>query len=187
MTTRAMIATCLLLTCLAFPLWGQKIQQPAMTETVGTEMTRLAKALVGDWDTVESMERSEEFPNGGGRQGSLHWKLGVGGTILLGEGHSDGMAGPLDYLILLSWNKNAGVFDYFVCFKDTGSSCKMRGTAHWEGNNFVNDYEEIEHGKTTKWRDSFVQIAPTSYTLIAARDDGGGSMRRLITTRCKRR
>ena len=32
------------------------------------EMSRLAKLFVGDWDTVETMERSEFFPNGGGRQ-----------------------------------------------------------------------------------------------------------------------
>lgn len=34
------------------------------------EMDRLAKALVGDWDTVETMERGAFFPNGGSRKGT---------------------------------------------------------------------------------------------------------------------
>ena len=31
----------------------------------------------------------------------------------------------------------------------------MRGTAHWEGEKFVNDYEETIGGKETRWRDTF--------------------------------
>ena len=146
-------------------------------------MARVAKAFVGDWNTTETMERSEFFPNGGGRHGSSHWRLGVGGTTLIGEGHSDGSVGPLRYLITIWWDKNTKLYYFFTCFKDSGSSCKVRGTAHWKGDTFVNDYEEVEHGKPTKWRDSFVQITPTSHTLIAARDAGDGTMKALITTR----
>ena len=36
------------------------------------EMDRLAKALVGDWRTTETMERGEFFPNGGARHGVVH-------------------------------------------------------------------------------------------------------------------
>ena len=156
-------------------------------ETASPEMQKLAKAFVGDWDTTEAMERSEYFPNGGGRKGLSHWRLGVGGTTLIGEGHSNGSAGPLDHLIVISWDSHAKVYSYFVCFKDTGSGCFVRGTAHWEGDEFVNDYEEIEHGKATKWRDSFIQITPTSHVLIAARQQDDGSMKTLITSRSVRR
>jgi hypothetical protein len=51
----------------------------------------------------------------------------------------------------------------------------------------VNDYESVEHGKKTKWRDSFVQITPTSYTLLATKDIGDGTRKTLITTRSTRR
>jgi hypothetical protein len=62
-----------------------------------------------------------------------------------------------------------------------------RGTAHWEGENFVNDYEEMEHGRKVKWRDSFIGMTSTSHTLIAARQQEGRTMKTLITTRSTRR
>ena len=34
------------------------------------EMDRLTRALVGDWNTTEKMDRGEMFPNGGSRSGS---------------------------------------------------------------------------------------------------------------------
>lgn len=82
----------------------------------------------------------------------------------------------------------ARVYGFFACFKDSaGSSCRTRGTARWDGDAFVNDYEENEHGKKTKWRDSFVQMTPTSHTLVAAREAGDGTMQTLITSRSVRR
>ena len=46
------------------------------------EMDRLAKGLVGDWDTVEMMERGPSFPEGGSRKGHAHVKLASGGYTL---------------------------------------------------------------------------------------------------------
>jgi len=159
----------------------------AQTEPCSAEMARLVRALVGDWNNTESMVASEVFPNGGERRGVSRWRLAVGGTTLVGEGNSDGSSGPLSYMITIWWDKKAGTYYFFTCFKDTGSSCKVRGTAHWDGDSFVNDYEEIEHGKVTRWRDSFVQITPSSYKLIAARHNDDGTMTTLITTTATRR
>jgi hypothetical protein len=166
---------------------AQPEARPFASSAASPEMDRLAKAFVGDWNNVESMELSEFFPSGGGRKGISHWRLGVGGTTLIAEGDSDGSVGSLSHLIVIWWDKKAQVYYFFTCFKDTGSSCKVRGTAHWEGDTFVNDYEEMVHGKPTKWRDSFIQITPTSYTLVAAMDTGDGAMKALITTKSTRR
>lgn len=176
-------ALLLLVAVLAHPVSPQT--NPSAEAT--PEMSRLAQAFAGEWNTTETMERSRYFPNGGQRNGISHWRLAVGGTTIVGEGHSDGSAGSLDHLILIWWDKQAKVYDYFVCFKDEGSLCEIRGTAHWEGNTFVNDYAEIEGGKKIEWRDSFVDITPKSYTLIAARKEGDGSLKTLITTRSVRR
>src|SRR5215469_6132759 len=52
-------------------------------------------------------------------------------------------------------------YGFFACFKDSGDAdCKVRGTAHWEGDVFVNDYTEEVDSKPTKFRDSFVEITP---------------------------
>jgi hypothetical protein len=152
------------------------------------EMQRLADAFVGDWDTTESMERSEYFPNGGERRGRSTWRLAADGTLLVGEGRSNGSAGPLSYLITIWWNARAESYGYFTCFTDAaGSSCRIRGSARWLGDAFVNEYEEIEHGTAVKWRDSFVRITRDAHTLVAARDAGDGTMRTLITSQSRRR
>jgi hypothetical protein len=52
----------------------------------------------------------------------------------------------------------AKLYHYFTCFKDAGSGCEVRGTAHWEKNVFVNDYEEDVDGRKLKFRDTFQNI-----------------------------
>src|SRR5882762_3860464 len=155
-----------------------KSNQP--TESAANpEMARLAKALAGDWNTWESMVKSEFFPNGGSRSGHSHIRLIAAGTSLFAEFHSNGSAGKLDGLYVIWWDKPANIYGFFVCFNDSKSPCKLRGTAHWEGDNFVNDYEEMVGGKMTKWRDSFIHITPNSHSLIAAMDAGDGNMKAL--------
>jgi hypothetical protein len=153
---------------------------------VSPEMDRLAKALVGDWDTVETMERGEFFPSGGSRKGHVHARLASGGYTLIYEVHSDGSAGMLDGFLTIWWEKNAKLYYFLACFNNPNGPCRMRGTAHWEGDSFVNDYEETIKGKRTSWRDSFT-FAPSAHTLVAAMEVDGGAMRTLITTRATRR
>jgi hypothetical protein len=150
------------------------------------EMDRLVKALVGDWDTVETMERGEFFPNGGSRKGHVDVRLASGGYTLIYEVHSDGSAGMLDGFLTIWWDKNTKIYYFLACFNNPNGPCRMRGTAHWEGDSFVNDYEETVKGKRTSWRDSFT-FAPSAHTLVAAMEADGGAMRTLITTRATRR
>ena len=151
------------------------------------EMSRLAKMFVGDWNTVESMERSDFFPNGGGRHGVTHWKLGAGGTTLIGEGHSNGSAGELSYLIAIWWDKPASVYRFFTCFNDANQPCEDRGTAHWEGDTFINEYEEDVHGEKRKFQDVFTQINPNSRSLVAQIQMSDGKWLPQITTKSTRR
>ena len=59
------------------------------------QMSRLAACLAGDWDSVETMERSSFFPQGGSRKGKIHARLASGGYTLLYKVHSNGSAGEL--------------------------------------------------------------------------------------------
>jgi len=162
-----------------------KSTEPAES-AANPEMARLAKALAGDWNTSESMV-SEFFPNSGSRSGRAHIRLVAGGTSLFAEFHSNGSAGKLDGLYMIWWDKPANIYRFFVCFNDLQTPCKFRGTAHWEGDTFVNDYEEMVEGKMTKCRDSFIHITPNSHSLVAAVDTGDGTMKTLITTTSTRR
>ena len=84
-------------------------------------------------------------------------------------------------------DKTPKLYGFSVCFKDSGSGGQVRGTAHWEGDIFVNDDTENVKGKLTKMRDSFVDITADSHTLIAAVETADGKMKTLITTRSTRR
>jgi len=88
---------------------------------------------------------------------------------------------------LVWWDKNANRYGFFTCFKDSGSSCKVRGTAKWDGDKFVNDYEEVVHGKTTKFRDTFEDITPNSHRLVFAWVKDDGSTEPVIITKSVRR
>jgi hypothetical protein len=167
------------------------VQQSGATTTQSKrsavpEMDRLAQALVGDWNTTETMEHSEIFPNGGSRHGVVHVRLAAGGTTLLYEVHSDGPAGKLEGMLVIWWDKGASLYRLFGCFNNPAHPCKMRGSAHWDGETFVNDYEEIVNGNKTSWRDSF-SFTPSSHTLVAAVNAGNGKMKTLITTKATRR
>jgi hypothetical protein len=149
-------------------------------------MERLAKALVGDWNTTETMDRGEFFPNGGSRHGVAHVKLAAGGTTLIYEVQSDGSAGKLDGMLVIWWDKEASLYRVFVCFNSPSHPCEMRGTARWKDDSFVNDYAQTVKGKKTSWRDSFT-FTPTSQTLVAAMRAGDGTGQTLITTKATRR
>jgi hypothetical protein len=184
------LVCCFLASALISPLAGA--QQTAKTvqpseSAANPEMARLASALAGDWDTAESMEKSRFFPNRGSRHGRSHIRLVADGTSLFAEFHSNGSAGKLDGLYVIWWDKPANIYNFFVCFNDSKTPCKLRGTAHWEGDTFVNDYEGMVDGKMTKCRDSFIHITPTSHSLVAAMDAGDGTMKTLITTTSTRR
>jgi hypothetical protein len=162
---------------------------PALAQPAGAspERQRLADALAGDWRTVETMERSPLFPNGAGRHGTTRTRLATGGATLVQDGHSDGSAGPLDYHIVIWWDSDAAVYRLLTCFRaGTSSGCIVRGTAHWDGRSFVNDYADTIDGKSRPFRDTFFDITPTSYTLTESVDSGDGTMRALITTRSVR-
>jgi hypothetical protein len=76
------------------------IQQTA----ANPETDRLAKALAGDCDTVETMERGRFPPNGGSRHGIVHSRLSAGGNVLLYEVRSGGSAGKLDGFHTVGWD-----------------------------------------------------------------------------------
>src|SRR5262245_47982663 len=91
--------------------------QPSETPA-GPEMDRLAKAFLGRWNTVETMERGAEFPSGGSRRGFVEARLAAGGTTLVYQVRSDGTAGKLDGFLAIWWDPEAKLYDVFVCFNN---------------------------------------------------------------------
>jgi hypothetical protein len=79
---------------LSFPAQAQSVDSAA-----SPEMARLAKALVGDWNTVEIVQHGKAVPEGAGRHGTVHVRLTGGGTALVSEGHSVGTVGGRPALV----------------------------------------------------------------------------------------
>ena len=104
----------------------------------------------------------------------------------MNEVHSDGSAGKLDGMVVIWWDSGAKTYRFFTCFNGS-SPCKLRGTAHWQGDEFVNEYEGPVNGKATKSQDRWIHITLNSHTLVASMDMGNGAWRPLITTTASRR
>jgi hypothetical protein len=156
----------------------------AADSAASPEMARLAKALAGDWLTVEVVQGGSPVPAGAGRRGQMHAWLAAGGSVLLSEGHSAGtVGGDLRWLTTIWWDQNAKLYGFFTCFRTRNDEgCEIRGTAHWENDVFVNQYTERVNGTPTKMEDRFAAITPTSHTLTELHDDGHGVMRPYVVS-----
>jgi hypothetical protein len=181
------IAT-LLFVLIAWPVFAQQPQSsPDAPESVtDPEMTRLARAFVGEWDTTETFARNDFYPNGAERKGTARFTLATGGTSLIEEVHSDGSAGKLDFIVIIWWDKDEKSYNFFTCGNSGSNPCRLRGTAKWDGDSFLNQYELVIRGTKKKWHDTFSQIVPQSFTLVAAMESDNGTMQTMITTRYAR-
>jgi hypothetical protein len=63
---------------------------------------------------------------------------------LIYEVQSNGSAGKLDGFHTIWFDRTTKLYYFFACFNDPDHPCRMRGTAHWEGDAFVNDYESSQ-------------------------------------------
>lgn len=148
------------------------------------EMARLAKVFAGDWNTVEIVQHGKPVADGAGRHGKVRVSLAGGGTALVSEGHSVGtIGGDLQWFITIWWDPGAKCYRFLTCFRTrTDAGCELRGTAHWDGDTFVNDYEEVIDGKRTKMQDVWTDITPHSHTLTESHDIGNGVMKPYVVS-----
>jgi hypothetical protein len=169
--------------------WSSFAQQPNTTTHIvdpaaNPEMGRLARVFVGEWNTTEAFTPNEFYPNGAQRRGTARFSLATGGTSLIEEVHSDGSAGKLDFMVIIWWNADAKSYEFFTCGNRGSDPCKIRGTAQWDGDSFVNRYDLTMRGITKKWRDTFSEFSLQSFTLVAAMEsNNSGKMETMITTK----
>ena len=141
------------------------------------EMQRLLDAFGGDWNVRETFEVSGSR-QGKSRQGTASFRLGPGSSLIENY-RSDGSAGKLDFLALLWWDRSANVYRMLTCANNDG--CDLRGTAKWEGNAFVNSWEEEVDGKKAAFKDSFVDFSPSGFRLVSEGSADGKTISRVIT------
>jgi hypothetical protein len=96
------------------------------------QIKKLFEAFAGDLGYQREKRANAIFPERRREQRKIAHTAGAGGATLLREAHSDGTAGPLRYIIVVWWDKDASLYGYFTCFKDTGSGCEVCGTIGME-------------------------------------------------------
>jgi len=141
------------------------------------EMQRLLDAFVGSWHVNESFKVSASR-QGKTRQGTATFRAGPGYS-LIEDYRSTGSAGTLSFLGLLWWDESAHIYRLLTCANNDG--CQLRGTAKWEGKELVNSWEEKVDGKTARFKDSFVDISPSSLRLVSEGSADGKTIWRVIT------
>jgi len=149
------------------------------------EVYKLLRFFEGTWSVFENFQKGDFFPKGGTRKGTSKITPGPGGLSLIEDYHSSGSAGQLDLLAIIWWDSTAQIYRPLICAND-GDGCVVRGAARWQGNTLINDYEEVIGGRKRKMRDTFSEITPTSFTLVAAVFTQGSEWQPLITTRYRR-
>ena len=141
------------------------------------EMQRLIDTFSGNWTVRETFEVSASR-QGKTRQGTASFRVGPGFS-LIEDYRSGGSAGSLRFLALLWWDQTAQVYRLLTCANNDG--CSLRGTVIWEGKELVNSWEETVDGKTAQFRDSFVDIQPSSFRLVSEGSTGEKTVWRVIT------
>ena len=68
-------------------------------------------------------------------------------------------------MVVVWWDNEAKVFNFFTCGNGGKNPCKIRGTAHWDWDSFVNKDKLTIRGAKTKWKDTFSEITSKSYRL----------------------
>ena len=141
-------------------------------------MQKLVDAFAGNWNVTETFEVSAS-QQGKTRGGTASFRLGPGAS-LTEDYRSNGSAGELKFLALPWWDRSAHVYRLLTCANN--DSYQVRGTASWEGKEFVNSWEEKVDGTTALFKDSFVDISPSSFRLVSEGTGDGKTIWRVITT-----
>jgi hypothetical protein len=135
------------------------------------EMQRLDRVFGGTWATSESFAHNEFYPSGAEREGTARFTLATGGTSLIEEVHSDGSAGRLDFMVVIWWDNEVKAYNFFTCGNGGNNPCKTRGTAHWDGDSFINNYELTIRGAKKKEMEGYL-LGDHSKVIHACRGNG---------------
>jgi hypothetical protein len=135
--------------------------QPILETSV--EMQRLFKFFLGTWRVSETFEASSTR-KGQRRKGIAKFRAGPG-LSLIEDYRSNGSAGKLRFMGIFWWNPKLNAYQVLTCANNDG--CRLRGTLRWEGGHLVNTWDEDVNGKKATFRDSFVDLLPSSFTLVS--------------------
>ena len=128
-------------------------------------------AMVGKWNTEETMEQTPFLP-AGTSTGTNTVRRGPGGFTVLMDQQSKMANGAFIGHGVLTWDPNEKA--YKMVWMDSMSPGVTMSTGHKEGDNMVFTSSVEMMGKKIAMKDVISDRTPTSYTLTSYYNDGSG-------------
>jgi hypothetical protein len=133
-------------------------------------MQSLIKALSGKWSLEVKFESDKSAPNATTKQGEEVWRSTPGNLTFLQEEHLPVAGGELVLLGIIWWDSKTKDFHGMECNNHNPHVCDVKGSLtdisiQWDGKAFViNEQEPSPNGGRRLWRESILDITPTSFT-----------------------
>ena len=186
---------------LGFPLHAQAQEAPkpttpssssASSETTA-DMQSLIKALSGKWSLEIKFESDKPAANATTTHGEEVWRAGPGNLTFIQEEHLPIAGGELVVLGIIWWDSKTKDFHGMECNNHNPHVCDVKGSLtdiaiQWNGKAFViNEQEPSPSGGRRLWRESILDITPTSFTQTGdACNLDGSACKRLLTIHATR-
>ncbi len=146
------------------------------------EMTKLAKALSGNWTIVEKHEANPMMPNGGVGKGTAKIWAGPGGLSLIENYQSSGaMGGAFKGMGTWWWDPKAQVYHGVWCDNMTPNGCDTSGSTKWDGDNLVGTMQGDMGGQMMTMKFIYSDIKPDSFVMTMEMGPDASKMQKAKT------
>jgi hypothetical protein len=151
---------------------------PAMKPS--PEMTKMIKAMAGNWTTSETMQPSPMGPGGSGHGTARMW-AGPGGMSLLQSYHSSGPMGSFSGAGTNWWDPTANAYRGVWCDNMTPTGCDASGSAKWEGDKLVGTVEGEFNGQKMLTRMTYSDFKPDSFVMTMESGPDASKLQKMMT------
>lgn len=153
---------------------GMQAMKPA------PEMTKLIKAMEGNWSTSETMEASSFGPGGSGHGSSKIW-AGPGGMSLMQHYNSTGPMGTFNGAGATWWDSSANAYRSVWCDNMTPNGCDASGSSKWDGEKLVGTMEGEMGGQKMITKMTYSDFKPNSFVMMMESGPDLGSLKKMMT------
>ena len=169
-------------------------QAPSQAPSQATaDMQSLIKALSGKWSLEVKFESDKSTPNAPATHGEEAWRAGPGDLTFVQEERLPIAGEDLVVFGIIWWDSKTKDFHGMECNNHNPHVCDVKGSLtdisiQWDGKAFViNEQEPSPNGGRRLWRESILDITPTSFTQTGdtCNLDGSGC-KRLLTIHATR-